>query len=335
MTLDAHLASILMAAFAGVVFLTARLLLPIPWALVVTFASAFGTQVFSTTSRGLWSDTWGVLLTGLAGFLLLRSAVLKGVPCLALLATIEAWAYIVRPTNSLALAGTALYLALTMRRVPWQFLATAGAWIGLFMIYSWRHFHHLLPGYYEAGRLGFSEVGPALLGNLLSPSRGLLVCVPLVVAVALLLVRYRSTLRLRALLTLLVSLIAGHLLVLSGFGHWWGGHCFGARLTASLVPWIVISEILAIDAWRQACARAEPYATRSAILALAGVLSILSVAVNAVGAFSLEAQKWDVSPNIDQTPWRLWSWRRPQFLSPLFRTSSTDRTPTPASDPSP
>src|ERR1017187_700975 len=50
---------------------------------------------------------------------------------------------IVRPTSSLALLGTALYLAVTMRRAPWQFLATAGAWLGLFAIYSWRHFHHL------------------------------------------------------------------------------------------------------------------------------------------------------------------------------------------------
>jgi hypothetical protein len=258
--------------------------------------------------------------------LLLRAAVLRKVPCFPVLATIEAWAYIVRPTSSLALLGTALYLAVTMRRAPWQFLATAGAWLGLFAIYSWRHFHHLLPGYYEAGRLGFGDVGPALLGNLVSPSRGLLVCVPLVVAVALLLFRYRRALRFGGLLTLVLSLIGGHLLVLSGFSHWWGGHCFGARLTASLVPWIVILEILAIDARRQARARGEPYAARLAVLALAGVLSILSVAINAVGAFSLEAQKWNVSPDIDETPWRLWSWRHPQFLAPFFGTDSTDPT---------
>ena len=321
MRLDARLAALLMAGLAAIIYLTARILLPIRWSLVVTFASAFGTQVFSTMSRATWSDTWGVFLVALAAFMLLRSAA-QGTPLnLPLLATFEAWAYIVRPTNSLTLAGTALYLALTMRSIPWRFLATAGGWLVLFCAYSWRHFHQLLPSYFEAGRLGFSVGASALLGNLISPSRGLIVCVPLVVAVGVLLVRFRRTIRFRGLLALSLFLTCGHMAMLAGFEHWWGGHCFGARLTASLVPWIVILAIIAVDAFRGSLAREGSTANATAFLVVAGILSVLSIAINSVGAFSREASSWNANPDIDTTPDRLWNWRRPQFLAPFLEPS--------------
>jgi hypothetical protein len=52
-------------------------------------------------------------------------------------------------------------------------------------------------------------------------------------------------------------------------------------------------------------------------MALAGLLSLASVGINAVGAFSRETEAWNVSPNIDQSPERLWSWQRSQFLAPF------------------
>jgi hypothetical protein len=106
--------------------------------------------------------------------------------------------------------------------------------------------------------------------------------------------------------------------MLSGFGHWWGGHCFGARLTASLVPWIVILAIIAIDAFRGSLLPERSTANAMAFMAVAGILSILSVAINSVGAFSREASNWNANPDIDATPERLWNWRRPQFLAPFF-----------------
>jgi hypothetical protein len=314
MDLETRLAASLMAAFALTAYLTARLLLPVAWSLAVTVASAFGTQVFSTMSRALWSDTWGVFLVGLAAFMLLRSAVRRRPPNLPLLATLEAWAYIVRPTNSLALVGTAVYLLVTMRRAAWPFLATAGAWLALFVVYSWRHFHHLVPSYFEAGRrIDFTIGWSGLLGNLLSPGRGLLIYVPLVPGIALLLLRYRKTIRFPAFVALPVFVICGHLVMLAGFQHWWGGHCFGARLTGGLVPWLSVLAVVGLDALREARARGA----RSGVLAILGLLSVLSIAINAVGAFSREASSWNVSPNIDETPARLWSWRRPQFAAPF------------------
>ena len=69
--IQALLASILMAAFATLIFFSSRLLLPLTWSLLIAFAGALGTQVLSTASRGLWSDTWGILLIGLVMYILL------------------------------------------------------------------------------------------------------------------------------------------------------------------------------------------------------------------------------------------------------------------------
>jgi len=49
------LAAFLMAILAVVFFRTARLMLPISWSLVLTMGSTFGTQIWSTASRALWS----------------------------------------------------------------------------------------------------------------------------------------------------------------------------------------------------------------------------------------------------------------------------------------
>jgi hypothetical protein len=310
LNLDWKLAWLLMAGFATLVYFIARLLLPVGWSIAITLVSAFGTQVFSTTSRSTWSDTWGIVLVGLAAFLLLRSTAQSKRLNLTLLATLEAWAYIVRPTNALVLAGTAFYVFLMYRQEFLRFLLPLAGWLGLFFTYSWLHFRRLVPDYYAAGRLQLPTTTSAFFGNLISPGRGLLVYVPAVAAIGLILVRYRSSIRFRPLACLAGAVIVAHLLMLSGFEHWWGGHSYGARLTASLVPWIVILAILSVDSMRIGT-------IDRSLCFVAGVLCLCSIGINAVGAFSLEAVKWNVIPDIDQEPQRLWSWRRPQFAAPF------------------
>jgi hypothetical protein len=318
LALDAKLAALLMAGFAALSYFTARLLLPVAWSLAVTSVAAFGTQVFSTASRSMWSDTWGIVLISLAVLLLLRSAVHAQRPNLPLLATLECLAYVVRPTNSLVVLGTGLYVAVTNRKYLWQFVLTVAGWLGLFFIYSWVHFHKIVPDYFVVGRLQFAAPWSALLGTLVSPSRGLLVYVPVVVAIALVLVGYRSTVRFPALSALALFVTVGHLVALSGFAHWWGGHSYGARLTTSLVPWFVLLAILAVDAFR-ATSRGGVWRPAEVVLGVVtALLCISSIAINAIGAFSRQANDWNVFPeSIDRAPDRLWSWQRPQFLAPF------------------
>ena len=108
--------------------------------------------------------------------------------------------------------------------------------------------------------------------------------------------------------------------MLAGFQHWWGGHCFGARLTGGLVPWMSVLAVVGLDAFRETRARGDRNGV--AVLTIVGLLSVLSIAINAVGAFSGEASTWNVNPDIDETPARLWNWRRPQFAAPFVEPAS-------------
>jgi len=328
--LDAKLSALLMALFAAVAYFTARCRLPIGWSLAVALVATLGTQVFSTTSRSMWSDTWGILLVGVALLLLLQSATRRAPLNAWLTGSLLGVAYIVRPTNALALVGTALYLVWMGRAELGRFLGAVSGWLALLVAYSWHHFHTLLPDYFAAGRLTFENVPAALFGTLLSPARGLFVYVPALGAIAILLLAYRRTLRQRRLAGLAAFVIAFHLVVLSGFSHWWGGYSYGARLTAGLVPWFVLLGVLALDAARAAAGERRSRAVALTIGATSVLLCLGSIAINSIGAFSSDAARWNSVPkDIDAAPERLWSWRHAQFLAPFEEPSPPRLTPPP------
>jgi len=321
---EAHLAGLLMAAFTVIVLLTARLVLPVGSSLLVALVAAFGTQVYSTASRTLWSDSWALVLVGGAVYLLLRSAVRGDDRRLVWLATLESWAYFVRPTNSLALVGTGIFLLSVDRRGSWKFFLTVGLWLSAFVADSLRRFGTPLPAYFH-GRLGPLS-GEALAGTLISPSRGLLVCVPATLAVILLAVRHRAALRFLPLVRLAVGVCTLHWLAISAFDKWWGGHAFGARLCTGMVPWLALLAILSLaGACREAQPGSPPAGTAS-VAALALLLCGLSVVINAAGAISARTVRWNFSPvNVDLAPERLWSWRHAQPLAAFTPDAETPR----------
>jgi hypothetical protein len=315
--LDSRLAFVLMAAFAAIVYCTARLVFPIPSSAGITLVAAFGTQVFSTASRAMCPDTWSLVLIGLAIFLLLKSMVRSERLNLPLLGTVEGAAYLVRPTATVVvLAATAVYVGVTRRKEIWQFLLPAAAWIGALAVYSRQVFEVFFPDYHDTRGLDFAAPVTGLLGNLVSPSRGLFVNVPVAAAIAFALVRYRRTIRLKRLMWLALAVVLGHLILIAGSTTWWGGHGYGARPTTNLVPWLAALGVVALDAFFAAGCIGRP--ADNAVAIGAGLLCVSSIAVNAVGAFSPDAARWNVMPeNIDESPSRLWSWRRPQFLAPF------------------
>jgi hypothetical protein len=328
LALDARLAAVLMATFAAIACATARLLLPAGWSLGIAAVTAFGTQVLSTASRSVWSDTWGILLVSTGIFLLLRAASHKAPTNAILLAATLGLAYVVRPTNALAVAGVGVYLLVTECRALARFAATVALVVGLFVAHSWHLFHAPLPPYFAGDRLDFRTPWVAIAGNLVSPSRGLLVYVPAVVALGLALARFRRSVRFRGLLGLGAVIVIAHFVVIAGFWDWWGGHSYGPRLTTSLVPWFVLLAVLAVDAARADVGSRRRQLPDAIFAAVAGVLCATSVAMNAIGAWSFEADRWNVTPdNINSDTARLWSWRRPQFLAPLVPAPTVSTPP--------
>jgi hypothetical protein len=320
---EVKLAAILMALLACLFFYTARLLLPVSWSVVVALGGALGTQVYSTASRALWSDTWGILLLGIVVLILLAHESGKRHLNPVVQASLLAWMYFVRPTFAVHIFAISIYVLAFHRKQFLKHALTGAAWLAGFIFYSWFHFGSLSPSYYRAGRLQFSVFWEALAGNLISPGRGTLIYVPTLFFVAYLLARYRQHLPWPRLVLLALSIVAGHLFIISGFGHWWAGHSFGPRFTTGLVPWFVLLAILGLKArlqWREEHALASgSQAARRIELLTGGALLVLSLFINTRGATAHQTWLWNQYPlGVDEHPERLWDWRQPQFLAGLL-----------------
>jgi hypothetical protein len=319
MRIQSSLAALLMATLAVVFFCTARLVLSTLWSSIIALGGAFGTQVWSTASRGLWTHTWELLLIGIVIFLLLESETGKRKLKPALLATVLAWAYFVRPTSSIAIAAVFVYLLLYHRRALVWYALTLAVWLAGFIAYSWHNFGKLLPSYYAPSRLNFAVFPTALAGNLISPSRGLLVYVPWVLFSTYLLVRYRRYLDFRRLIWLSLLIVTGNLIVVSSFPNWWGGRSLGPRLTTDLVPWLALLTILSVRAMLQARAEGKVGAQFWKIeLALGALLLALSIFFQGRGATSANTLRWNDYPKDDAAlEAKIWDWKQAQFLAGL------------------
>ena len=319
MMLQAVLAGLVMALMAATFFFTARFLLPLSWSLVIAVGGALGTPAWSTLSRGVWSDTWGVFLFSIIILLLVANLVGRVKLNPYVLATLLAWTYFVRPTNAIAIAAISAYVLLYRRQIFVRYAITGFIWFAGFLIYSRSHFNHWLPNYYRASRLSFMHFGEALLGHLISPARGLIVYVPVLLFTAYILAFYRQTIRHRGLLWLALVICLLHWLTNSSFPHWWGGNSYGPRLMAGVVPWIVLLTILGIDAMRLAPVAQERW-VRKVQTAGGAVLLLVSIVMNGMGAVVGETQTWNERPiSVDKQPSRLWDWRYPQFLAGFLR----------------
>jgi hypothetical protein len=311
-------AALLMAGLTALFFYTSRLLLSLGWSVLIAFGGALGTQIWSTASRALWSDTWGIFLLGFVIWMLVAQETGKYRIRPVLLASLLAWTYFIRPTYCIPIIAITVYVFAFYRPQLAWYIAAGGAWFAGFVFYSWYHFGQLLPNYYFANRLRFDSFGVALAGNLISPSRGLLVFVPVLIFVAYLLLRYAKELPFIRLVMLCLIIIAAHLIIISGFSPWWGGHCYGPRYTTGLVPWFVLLSILALKArltWRGKQALKNLPFGWTLEFAIGGILLACSVSINALGAIDHRTSMWNLSPvNVDEQPERVWDWKYPQFL---------------------
>jgi len=304
------LASLLMAAAAAIFFeIGTQTPLPVLASTVVAIGGALGTQVWSSASRTLWSQTWEVLLASCVALMLLR-ADRSGVRPVRL-ATLMAWMYFVRPTAVVAIVSVTFYVGVFYRRDAIVCLVALCAWALIFVLYWMLIFGQVLPDYYRQGDLlDLARIARTLPSVLISPSRGLLVFVPTIPMVIYLAARYWKAID-RRLATLALAIVCGNLLLVASYPHWWGGWSYGPRLLTGTIPWFVLLGAMGCRALIADTMRGANVARLSLALIL------LAIAINGWGAVSWTATFWSKDVDINTHPEQAWNWRHPQFLAGL------------------
>ena len=205
--------------------------------LVMTAVFAFATSMWSTATRGLWQHGPLVLMFVIA-MLLLQRAKLR--PALVQYVGLPlAMAYVIRPTAAIPVVVLTIYVAVFYRRwlfryIGWALLV-AGPWLAYNEAIYGAPFspYYLGLSYGMGGELVFRE---SFFGQLISPSRGLLVYSPVFL---LAFTGFALSLREpdnRALHLAYGAVVAGILLSQGLLTGWWAGASFGPRYTTDIVP---------------------------------------------------------------------------------------------------
>ena len=304
-------ASLIVALSAGVIYLISREYLPPAYALVVVAVYAFGTSAYSTASRAMWQHGPSMLMVSISLLLLIKAQ--RRPDLIRWVALPLAAAYIMRPTNVISVVIVTLYVLLRYRKYFVHY-ALLGLSLAIpFIFLNMSLYDNWLPPYYSANRLHLSPTFlEALLGNLISPSRGLLIFSPiflfLPVGIAIRIIRKKW---MSLDWTILIILVL-HWLTISSFPHWWAGHSFGPRFFTDVLPYAIyflISVLEEIHAPDQ-CLR-----IRGALGATFAILAVVSIAIHSRGVASAATLGWNSVPlNVDKQPSRLWDWTDVQFL---------------------
>ena len=321
--IQAGFAALLMAGLSATTYFTARLFLYSGWSLLITLSIAFGTPVWSTASRTLWIHTWGIFILSVVVWMIAKAETMGAKLRPVFLATCLSWLYFVRPSFGISILAITLYVFFFNRAIFLPFILTGCSWLAAFLAYSLYHFGRLQPLYYRAqpGSLQFgSSFFEGLAGTLVSPARGLFIYVPIVIFIGYLLFRYRTELRPR-LTKLAAGTVCVHLIIISSYARWYGGHCYGPRYCSDIIPWFALLSILGIEArlkWRATSGIDDSRIRVRAEWGVAMLLLIWSITLNGIGASSIQASAWNGVPtDIDQDRGRLWDWKHPPFLQPV------------------
>lgn len=317
--LEMLIASIITALAAIIIYRIARHFLPPITSLALTFIFAFCTSAWSTASRALWQHGPSMLMLAIALYLLLLA---RQRPWLAQFVSLPlAFSYVVRPTNSLSIALISLYVLIEYRKYLVRYLFWA-AWIAIpFILSNLSIYHSILPPYYSWYKeFSISTLPEALIGNLFSPSRGLLIFSPIFLFCAIgitLKIKGRSW---RKLDTVLSGIIVLHWIAISIWPVWWAGWSFGPRIFSDMIPYLIYFLIPVFDALTRLTLRRQAISIAGILIAV-----VISYYIHYRGANAQEVLRWNTQPlDVDQYPGRVWDWQDIQFLRGLKWGTAVD-----------
>lgn len=275
---------------------------------IVPFLFWFGTALSTATGTALESHNFAIVFGLLAIDSVLgmgedRSIKVWGVIGIALF-----FAYLTRPTFSLFAPFLLLWLFTLSRPIALKAGFVLGLLLSGFVLFSLEIYGQPLPDYYLPKRLQGGHPEVALLGNLLSPARGLFVFSSFIAVAGFFPTRVIAS-RGRSWLIVAIVWPVTHWLVVSRFPHWWGGHSYGPRLMIDCLPGLLL---LTLFRW-PSVSTAMACRLRSTVLLISVLFSLFANAWQ--GMFNIYTAHWSNAPDIDVYPEYLFDWKYPIFLA--------------------
>ena len=257
--------------------------------------------------RGLYRDWIAPVLLGLflfLGFFARASAAAFIIPVFVYLSGAQFSPMLTRepdpnrPTHRVAKLHVSYWLWKEWRYAL-KVIVTAGICFALFLLWSRSAFGTWLPAYYSAARLGVDRqpVWVGILGNLVSPSRGIFVYSPFFLLGVIAVVAFWKRLPFRTLAVLCLCWFGLHLWLSARAASWWGGWSFGPRLLTDASLALVVLLVLGWVAVRERFGRIPQTLVIALFLALGGV----GIYVNVIqGLYSQAVMRW--YPRVSPTP---------------------------------
>lgn len=319
-SMELFVASFIAVLACGFIYAIALLTLSRTRALFVVLLFAFCTPMWSTASRALWQHGPSVLMLSIALYLLLLA---RYKPWIAQFVSLPlAYAYVVRPTNSISILLFTLFILVRYRPIFLRYLFWASLIAIPFFAFNFSHYHHLLSPYYLPQRIGNNPTFlEALAGNLISPARGLWVYSPIfLLSFYGIYLKWKKS-QLTGLDIVLIAIIFLHWIAISSFPHWWGGHSFGPRFFTDMIPFLTYFLIPVVTefSWN-----ADLWRKNLCSLGFSILISI-SFFIHYRGATDPHAAiLWNqayehITKDVDVAPSRLWDWSDLPFLRGIRR----------------
>ncbi|MEE9613927.1 MAG: glycosyltransferase family 39 protein [Thermodesulfobacteriota bacterium] len=300
------IAAILAVAIFLLLFFLARLYLNTSSSIVVSSVFWFGTGLSSTLGAALWSHDFATFFSLFAILLTLTAHENHQRPKWGFIAFFLFSAYLCRPTFSLLSPPIVLIIFTFNEKAAIKTAATVGGFLVIFIIFSWTEFYQLLPDYYLPRKLSGGHFIEAFLGSLISPARGLFIFSPFMLFPLFFFKKSWRILSENKALLILLAWPLLHLITISKFPMWWGGHSYGPRLMLDILPAIYVILVIIYS---------EIDKKSKAFNIVIAVAVAFSIYVNTYqGLFNLNTARWNAEPSIDQYPEYLWDWKYPQFL---------------------
>ncbi len=306
--LEKLLASVFGALAGATIYLLARRELSVNRSLILAGIFAFATSMWSTATRALWQHGPSALFLAVGLLLLFRA---KERPRWFLaLGLVLACAYLIRPTNALAVASIGLYALLNHPRQVWLYVVGLAVIFIPYVVQNWLTYGNLFPPYSYQLFERFSTPSvflEGLAGTLISPARGLFIFSPVFLFAV-----YGAYLRLKGRLSLsnpnlyLASIIVAHWIMIALFQDWGGAWSIGPRYFVDVIPLLAYFLIPIL--------RPEVLAARSIRTVFVATV-LISTLIQLHCSTSIYPWMWNGKPAaLVEAPQRKWDWGDLQFL---------------------